>query len=275
MEDKTKDFRFYYNEIHPPAEIKHLAACFFEFSISSASPTPIPHEVFPDGCVSLLYRRNERLKINLLLTKGLSLKTFHTEVFAEDIHWGMKFSPAAAARVLRCDPEDIPTVPVSDKKFLPHLTVGLLDKLKGCTNFREAAAVYAEVLNNLEISPKEIDQKVAGAVNMIEKHKGEIKISEIAEAIDLSTRQLERRFRESTGLTPKQFLRTCRLHATSVNLVEETHLNWAARAAEMGFTDQSHLNREFSSLTGRTPRSFAEFLGNIEYDELVKRGEDK
>lgn len=261
---------FYYNEIYPPAGISHLAACFLDFSVRSASSAPLPHEVFPDGCVSLLYRRNERLKINLLLIKGLSLETFHTEVFAGDVHWGVKFSPAACVRILRCRPEDISTQPVSDKQILLHLTSGLLDKLKLCRNFKSAVAVFSELLKSLEIAPKDVDQKVAEAVELIEKRHDEIKIAEIAGIVGLSIRQLERRFRDCSGLTPKQFLRIRRLRAASINLVEEDQLNWAARAAEMGFTDQSHLNREFSTLTGRTPRSFAEFIGNIEYDELVK-----
>ncbi|MEZ5427184.1 MAG: AraC family transcriptional regulator [Pyrinomonadaceae bacterium] len=268
MEDR--DFKFYYNEIHPPAGISHLAGCFFDFTVKSTTTAPIPHEVYPDGCISLLYRRNPRLGITLLLIKGLSLKTFHTEVLADDVHWGVKFSPAACIRVLRQRPEEVQTRPVEDEEILPHLVTGLLEKLNDCRNFKEAAAVYARLLKGLGISSEEIDPKIAEAVGIIEKTKGEMKIAEIAAKVGLSTRQLERRFRECSGLTPKQFLRVRRLYATSINVIEEKHLNWADRAAEMGFTDQSHLNREFSTLTGRTPKSFAEFLENIEYDELVR-----
>ena len=263
------EIEFYYNEAHPPHGISHLAECFLDFSVKGATGEPIPHEVFPDGCVSLLYRRNERLGINLLLLKGLGLETFYTEVFAGDVHWGVRFAPAACARILRCRPEDVRTQPVLNQRIVPHLTDGLLDKLRGCSNFDEAVEVYARRLSSLAIGPRDIDQKVAEAVGMIEEVSGEIKIAEIAASLNLSTRQVARRFRTSSGLTPKQFLRGHRLRATSINILKEKNLNWANRAADMGFADQSHLNREFSALTGRTPRSFAEVVGKVECGDFV------
>jgi AraC-like DNA-binding protein len=51
--------------------------------------------------------------------------------------------------------------------------------------------------------------------------------------------------------------------------VENENLNWATRAAEMGFTDQSHLTHEFVAVTGRSPNSFAEKVKQIEHGNLV------
>ena len=107
-------------------------------------------------------------------------------------------------------------------------------------------------------------------MRIIEENAGEVKISEIANLIGLSVRQLERRFRKSAGLTPKQFARARRIRAAAVSVVEETEMSWANRAAAMGFSDQAHLAREFSSVTGRSPNSFAERVKKIEHGKLVK-----
>jgi len=263
------EVKFRYHETVPPKEIAHLALCFMEFTVKSSSPAPISHEVFPDGCISLLYRRNQRLGLNLLLLKGLSFEPFCTQVFADDVHWGVKFSPSAAAKILRSDPKGIPTQPVYDDKILPHLTQHLLDKLNSCNNFDEASRFFAEILANLRIDESEVDDKVIQAVKFMAENNGEQKISEIARLIDLSPRQFERRFRKSSGITPKQFSRVCRLRATAVNMLEGK-MNWANRAAEMGFTDQAHLNREFSSLTKHSPKSFEKRIKKIQYHKLVK-----
>lgn len=269
MKNNDTTLKFQYNEISPPDEISHLVFCFFEFLIKDDLPAPIPHEVFPDTSVSILYRRNERLNLNLLLVKGLSIETFHTEVFADDIHWGVKFSPSAAIKILRCDPKAVLTQPVLKKEILPHLTSGLLDKLNDCKDFKNSIKVFEERLKSLGIEKSEIDEKVIEAIKIIEVSKGEAKISEVAEAINLSRRQLERRFRKNSGLTLKQFSRICRLRATAINLIE-TDMNWANRAAEMGFADQSHLTHELSNLTGRSPKSFEKRIKDFDYDELIK-----
>lgn len=269
MKNNDINLKFQYKEISPPEKISHLVFCFFEFLVKGNSPAPIPHEVFPDTFVSLLYRRNKKLDLNLLLVKGLSLETFHTEVFAGDIHWGIKFSPAASAKILRCDPKDVLTQPVSNKEVLPHLTSGLLDELNNSENFQDSIKVFENVLKGLGVKKSEIDKKVAKAAKIIEKSKGEVKISEVAEIINLSRRQLERRFRKNSGLTLKQFARICRLRATAINLIEDD-MNWANRAAEIGFADQAHLTHELSNLTGRSPKSFEKRIKDFEYDELIK-----
>jgi len=111
---------------------------------------------------------------------------------------------------------------------------------------------------------------VTAAVRLIEESQGRAKVSEIAEAVNLSVRQLERRFRAVSGLTPKQFARVRRVRATALALVEEGEISWASRAAEMGYADQSHLTREFVTVTGRSPVTFAEDLARIKHGEIVK-----
>ena len=132
-----KSVSLHYNEAKPSDKTKHLVYSYFEFVIESDSPEPIPHEVFPDGCLSLIYRRNQTLSIEMFLINGLTLETFHTEMFADDILWGVKFSPAAGSKILRCDPAIIRTTPLIGEEFLSHLTIGLLDKLKICRNFED------------------------------------------------------------------------------------------------------------------------------------------
>ncbi len=260
----------FYREIAPPLEISHLVLSFWEFSVKGENSEAIVHEVFPDGCVSLIYKRNEFFGVNALFIHGLSLEIFKTQVLAGDIFWGMRFMPSACAKVLLSNPMLIQSHPLMDSKDFFHLTDGLLEKFGDCRNFDEAIEIYKSQLQTLNLMPKDIDEKIVEAVQIVEDGNGEIKVSEIAEAVKLSPRQLERRFKRSAGLSPKQFVRARRIRATAVNLLEETDLNWANRAVEMGFTDQPHLAHEFSQLTGRSPNSFAEKVKLIEHGNIVK-----
>jgi len=164
--------------------------------------------------------------------------------------------PSACAKILRFDPSQIESKPVDEAADFTHLIEGLLEKLVVCENFDEAVKIYEAKIKSLELKPEETG--------------GELKIGELAKAIRLSTRQLERRFRRISGLSPKQYARARRIRATAVSLVEEAEMNWANRAAEMGFADQVHLTHEVSTLTGRSPNSFAERVKRIEHGEFLK-----
>jgi len=114
-------------------------------------------------------------------------------------------------------------------------------------------------------------RRMAQAVGrLVDEEPGEVRVEQLAKTLGLSTRQFQRRFRASSGLTPKQFLRTQRIRATAVNLVQNRDQKWAERAAELGFADQAHMTHEFVSITNRSPKSFAESLSDISHGELVK-----
>ena len=93
-----------YREAKPTEDVSHLVLSFWEFAVSDGDFPPIQHEIFPDGCVSLFYHRNENFKIQRLFFSGLNLETIITPVFANDIYWGMRISPAACASILRENP---------------------------------------------------------------------------------------------------------------------------------------------------------------------------
>lgn len=259
-----------YREIAPPHDISHLILSFWEFTVSGESAAPVIHEVFPEGCISLIYKRNSDFGVSALFVHGLSLEMFETQVFPGDLFWGMRFMPSACAKILQQNPARVQSHPVDDSKDFPHLTKGLLEKLARCRSCDEAIEVFKYQLESLKIKREDTDEKIVEAIKIIEENRGEIKISEVAAAVSLSTRQLERRFKTSAGLSPKQFARARRIRATAISFLEETNLNWANRAAEMGFTDQSHLTREVSQLTGRTPNAFAEKVKYIEHGNFVK-----
>ena len=260
----------FYRETAPSSQISHLILSFWEFTMKGENFEPTIHEVFPEGCISLFYYGNENANVNLLFVNNLSLETVRTKVFANDVYWGMRFSPAACAKILRVNPSEIQSQPLIESKNFLHLTDGLLEKLIYCRNFKEAIKIYETQINSLQITRTETDEKIAQAVKIIEENRGEMRVAEIAEAVHLSTRQLERRFKKSAGLSPKQYTRARRIRATAISLVEKSEMNWASRAAEMGFADQAHLTHEFSMLTGRTPNSFAEKVKRIEHGELIK-----
>jgi AraC-like DNA-binding protein len=47
------------------------------------------------------------------------------------------------------------------------------------------------------------------------------------------------------------------LHEAAAQLAQDPRTSLALLAAELGYADQAHFARDFSRVTGRTPRQFA------------------
>ncbi len=259
-----------YCELAPSFDLAHIVLSYSEFTIARDAPAPIIHEVIPDGCVSLVYHKNEGDEVSWLRVVGPRLVSFRTEVKAGDIFWNARLSPAACRSVLGCAPTSLQNQILPLSQLLPGLVDELFRQLNASRSFTEAIAAFDSSLRSLELKPAEVDTKVTAAVHFIEASQGQAKIAEVAAEVGLSVRQLERRFRAVSGLTPKQFARVRRVRATALALVEEGQVDWASRAAEMGYADQSHLTREFVTVTGRSPVTFAEDLAKIKHGNLVK-----
>lgn len=90
---------------------------------------------------------------------------------------------------------------------------------------------------------------------MIRRLGEKITNGELARAAGTSVRGLERAFGRDYGLSPRQYLRRLRLQ-TACQLLVSTCCTLAQVADRCGFADQSHLNRDFRSMTGITPRAY-------------------
>lgn len=83
---------------------------------------------------------------------------------------------------------------------------------------------------------------------------GRIPVPRLAGAVGWGERQLERRFREQIGLTPRTLGRILRLHR-AVRMLAAGR-SCAEVSVSCGYCDQAHLNREFRAMVGRPPRRF-------------------
>lgn len=91
----------------------------------------------------------------------------------------------------------------------------------------------------------------------------------VTSAAGKSMRQIERRVKQWTGQTQRQLHRMVRGENTFLQartLRERGNLTWSAFAIDKGFSDQSHLCREFRKLTGLQPEKV---LDNLDSDERL------
>jgi AraC family transcriptional regulator len=78
--------------------------------------------------------------------------------------------------------------------------------------------------------------------------------TELARRLDLHPAWLARRYLMLTGESLQQTLRRRRVER-ALHLIRTKPMGLAAVAAEAGFCDQSHMNRSFREMLGRTPRA--------------------
>ncbi|MGF1481542.1 MAG: helix-turn-helix domain-containing protein [Cyanophyceae cyanobacterium] len=144
--------------------------------------------------------------------------------------------------------------------------------LKGAlTNYRPASRLYADTLTStlivhlLQHYSAQMPQlpaysggllagKLRQVVDYINAHLDQdLSLRELAAVTGISPHYFSQLFKQSTGVTPHQYVIRCRIERAKVLLKK---LPISEVATEVGFSDQSHLHRHFKRLVGVTPKEF-------------------
>jgi AraC-like DNA-binding protein len=102
-----------------------------------------------------------------------------------------------------------------------------------------------------------IDSMLFKAGVAIRDANGSMPVSQVAAAAHATVRTLERKFKQSSGHTVKDVSGLLRFEKVRNHLWLYPKTNIAGLAHELGYTDQSHLSREFKRYSGTTPALFA------------------
>ena len=95
-----------------------------------------------------------------------------------------------------------------------------------------------------------------------ENIRQDLTLTEIAEAVGMSTYHFARLFKQSIGVTPHQYVIQCRV-ARAKHLLLQGELNIAEIAKSVGFFDQSHLTKHFKRIVGVTPKTILQESKNL------------
>jgi AraC-like DNA-binding protein len=144
--------------------------------------------------------------------------------------------------------------PVSLLDIAPQRIGMLLDQLRATSKWElRLAAVDRFMAWGFAESTRRIPPELIWAWNNFERSHGQVSVRSIARIIGWSERHLSNQFRAYFGTLPKAAARRLRF-AHAHHLVSTSPTGDLSNiAAESGYSDQSHMTREFQTFSGVTP----------------------
>ncbi|MFE4689299.1 DUF6597 domain-containing transcriptional factor [Streptomyces sp. NPDC056749] len=85
-----------------------------------------------------------------------------------------------------------------------------------------------------------------------------LRVDALARAGGLSVRSLQRLFSNCVGVGPKWVILRHRIHEALQRAGSDPEPDWARLAADLGYSDQAHLVRDFTATVGVPPAAFAQ-----------------
>ncbi len=249
-----------YREIAPPAALAEHVECYWLLQSNGSAAGFPPQRILPDGCVEMILNFAdpfaERCEESFA-RQPLHFVVGQMEQPKEIVPTGrvnllgIRFHPAGARKLLGVPMQELSgrVVPL---EALQRDLAAAAKSASRASETRERIRIFEAALMKRAADKREADPAVWGAMKRLLESDGCVFIEELTVQAGISRRQLERKFRNWVGLTPKMLGRILRFQKV-FKALESGAENWADVAAECGYYDQSHLIRDFRQFAGMCP----------------------
>jgi AraC-like DNA-binding protein len=207
-------------------------------------PHPAMHLVFEAGAAEI---------------EAISRRPFVRRLEGRGQVLGIKFRPAGFRPFL-----GRPAATVAGQRF-PASTVAALAtaaladltrRIGRADDVNDLAGEVDVVLRSLGVAPLAMTVPVNTMVDHIVQDRSILRVDDLADRLGTSTRRLQRLFAEHVGLGPKWVINRCRILEAAELAATDAPVDWARLAADLGYSDQSHLTRDFAAAVGTPPHRY-------------------
>lgn len=184
---------------------------------------------------------------------GVSSRPSTRLLVAGPVHtFHVAFQPAGFFRLFGLNMSGVADAGVAVADLGLRAVEDLVDVIRSETDFqtrvRRCEAWLARRLAST--APEDPTSRLA---RIIRRGGASAPMPELARRVDLSTRQLQRRFIEQVGVAPKLYARTVRFDAVMDARMRNPTETWTQLAHRFGYFDQAHLLRDAHEFTGVAP----------------------
>lgn len=264
-----------YQVYTPSPELQPFVKCFWSLE-EVANNMPVRQRVVPDGCMEMIFHYGDHFR--QYFEDGSSVLQPKCFVFGQLTSF-LEIAPTGITGLIaaRFHPEGLLpfiSIPVSqlENKAVPladlfgengkELEQNILHATENTQRIKLIEAFLVPFLSNQET----IDTIARNCVEVIFQSQGQLKVTELADKMNLNRRNMERKFTSAIGMSPKQLSKVVRLQATLKMMGQQKFKSLTSLAYENGYFDQAHFIKDFKEFTGMSPKLF--FAENLKLSAL-------
>ncbi len=248
-----------------PANLTEYVRCFWVLESNEPTSFPFVHRATAECCPELIfYYKGE---VNLFRSESNSEKTFDSGLYAQSQAFrkfeidnafgmlGVYLYPQALPLLF-----DIPASTLSEYNLDTTTLFGkegsiLEDKVMCATSQHLRIELISDFLRKRLSQPRKQSAYLSATIRQAIATGTMQSVSEMANACNISVRQIERDFKSLSGFSPRLFSKLTRFRSLMESLPSKTY-SMADLAYEFNYYDQSHFINEFKRFMGLSPTQY-------------------
>ena len=209
-------------------------------------------KILPDGCVDIIfnfeddYRTNDGtilMKSEAIYLIGTMMRFKEYKTIGKAKLLGIRFKPGAFSYFFKLSSLHEFTDQSIELKNIALPAIHYID---------EYTSAYLNQFFLHKLSPPKYS--IISIIKDIQNQNGQLKVNDLAKKYFTTPRQLERHFKNSVGVSPKDFISLVRYQFANWKIKNNTSGKCLAELAfESGYYDHAHLTKEIKRFTGSVP----------------------
>ena len=188
----------------------------------------------------------------LAWVRGVVVHRFRRRLVGAGRAVGAKLRPGGLSALT-----DVPPASLVDRRVPATEVLGDVADLVGAVDEAPdagaAMAAFGRWLADRDPRPRDGAELVDQAVELATRDRELTRVDELAAALGVPVRTLQRRFDRHLGVGPKWVLNRCRIQDALAAIEAGGTVDWADLAVRLGYADQSHFVNSFTALVGVPP----------------------
>ncbi|WP_207513779.1 helix-turn-helix domain-containing protein [Longitalea luteola] len=261
-----------YRIILPPENLQRYVKYFWVLESSNTGGSTVTFSPLADGCPGIMFQQPEKGSFYLdenkqlpgIFLYGQTVQPTKMYLNGKLDTVGICLQPHALQSVFGIDAHEL-TGTCVDLGLVQHKKERhLQEQLMAAVAVEEQINLIAASLLDSAARNSERQDAISGfALKEIIHGKGEISFADLQKKLQLSERTMERRFKQSIGISAKLFSRICRFQEALTQLRKNNYQKLSDIAYENGYADQSHFIRSFKEFTGVSPFDYRTQLSEV------------
>jgi AraC-like DNA-binding protein len=262
-----QDNAFLYQQVSPDGLLAAYVDCFWTLK-APAHLLPERERRPADGRLEVVFhfegaykhapvdRQRETPMLHRSALLGQRSQGYVIEPAGETHYVMIRFRPEGLAPFIPFPVHELTDQAVDLDLIWGHAVKEWEEQLFNAPSFEHCQDLLTRILLS-QFKDRPHQRVVQAAVQRIIAQGGNVSMRTLADDLGWSQKHLERLFAQSVGLAPKHYARIVRFrHLSRCAARPHPDRNMGQLAADFGYYDQSHLDKEVTRLAGVAPREF-------------------
>ncbi|ASS73686.1 AraC family transcriptional regulator [Tumebacillus algifaecis] len=249
--DSEKNNRFRLHRYPPAEDLRFFIKHFWIVSWDLTDQEPFWQHVVPNPCVNLVI---EHGKSGIF---GPAKQKFSYQLQGIGCVFGVKFKPGGFYPFLQRSVAELSKQPLNISDVFAvdacALEQAILTETEEEKMVELASAFIRHKLPKQDATILQIDRVIDRII-----HNHEItKVDQLCDALAINKRKLQRLFEQYVGVSPKWVIKLYRLQNAAAMIERDHRPDLLQLSLALGYYDQSHFNKDFKMIIGKTPLEYA------------------